>query len=197
MERVGKAGGGQERGARALALDERVGSEGRAVDHGPQGVEPDGLVLGHKLFDTGEATLCTTVEQRVRLAAPLDPEWRRRIDERRVAWDGPARERRPRPSNPRGLRDSAHDRVKSAEIDVTGEAALSHYIHRFSAANGHAIAGGCVLACAADRRLMGRDAGRIGVTELLVGVPFPTVAFEMTIGISLSAFSFARKVLWR
>jgi len=48
-----------------------------------------------------------------------------------------------------------------------------------AAINGHAIAGGCVLACAADRRLMGREAGRIGVTELLVGVPFPSAALEI------------------
>jgi enoyl-CoA hydratase len=48
-----------------------------------------------------------------------------------------------------------------------------------AAVNGHAIAGGCVIACAADRRLMARDAGRIGVTELLVGVPFPPMAFEI------------------
>ncbi len=48
-----------------------------------------------------------------------------------------------------------------------------------AAINGHAIAGGCVLACAADRRLMAREAGRIGVTELLVGVPFPTAAMEI------------------
>ena len=48
-----------------------------------------------------------------------------------------------------------------------------------AAINGHAIAGGCVLACAADKRLMARDAGRIGVTELLVGVAFPPVAMEI------------------
>lgn len=48
-----------------------------------------------------------------------------------------------------------------------------------AAVNGHAIAGGCVLACCADRRIMGRDAGRIGVTEILVGVPFPALAFEV------------------
>jgi enoyl-CoA hydratase len=48
-----------------------------------------------------------------------------------------------------------------------------------AAINGHAIAGGCILACCADRRLMARDAGRIGVTELLVGVPFPALAFEI------------------
>jgi enoyl-CoA hydratase len=48
-----------------------------------------------------------------------------------------------------------------------------------AAVNGHAVAGGCVLACAADRRLMARETGRIGVTELLVGVPFPPMAFEI------------------
>lgn len=48
-----------------------------------------------------------------------------------------------------------------------------------AAINGHAIAGGCVLACCADRRIMARANGRIGVTELLVGVPFPALAFEI------------------
>jgi len=48
-----------------------------------------------------------------------------------------------------------------------------------AAVNGHAIAGGCVLACAADGRLGARGAGRIGVTELLVGVPFPAIALEI------------------
>jgi enoyl-CoA hydratase len=45
--------------------------------------------------------------------------------------------------------------------------------------NGHAIAGGCVLACATDRRIMAKDGGRTGVTELQVGVPFPPLAFEI------------------
>ena len=48
-----------------------------------------------------------------------------------------------------------------------------------AAINGHAIAGGCVLACCADRRIVAQDAGRIGVTEILVGVPFPALAFEV------------------
>jgi len=46
-----------------------------------------------------------------------------------------------------------------------------------AAVNGHAIAGGCVLAAAADLRLM--SGGSIGLTELRVGVPFPTVALEI------------------
>jgi enoyl-CoA hydratase len=48
-----------------------------------------------------------------------------------------------------------------------------------AAINGHAIAGGCVLACCADGRLMARGAGRMGITELLVGLPFPALAFEV------------------
>ncbi len=48
-----------------------------------------------------------------------------------------------------------------------------------AAVNGHAIAGGCVLECCADRRIAAKDGGRIGVTELLVGVPFPAMAFEV------------------
>lgn len=48
-----------------------------------------------------------------------------------------------------------------------------------AAINGHAIAGGCILACCADYRLMAKDGGRMGVTEILVGVPFPPMAFEV------------------
>ena len=48
-----------------------------------------------------------------------------------------------------------------------------------AAVNGHAIAGGCVFACACDWRVMGAGRGRIGVPELAVGVPFPTEPYEI------------------
>ncbi|HEY2825934.1 MAG TPA: enoyl-CoA hydratase/isomerase family protein [Gemmatimonadales bacterium] len=48
-----------------------------------------------------------------------------------------------------------------------------------AAVNGHAIAGGCVMTCAADYRLMADGKGTIGVPELTVGVPFPLVAIEI------------------
>ena len=44
-----------------------------------------------------------------------------------------------------------------------------------AAVNGHAIAGGCILAAACDHRVMARGNGRIGVPELQVGVPFPAL----------------------
>jgi enoyl-CoA hydratase len=48
-----------------------------------------------------------------------------------------------------------------------------------AAINGHAIAGGCVFAACCDYRMMCDDTSRIGVTELLVGVPFPATALEI------------------
>jgi enoyl-CoA hydratase len=46
-----------------------------------------------------------------------------------------------------------------------------------AAVDGHAIAGGCVIAAACDLRLMSK--GTIGLAELSVGVPFPPVALEI------------------
>lgn len=48
-----------------------------------------------------------------------------------------------------------------------------------AAVNGHAIAGGCIVALSADYKLMAEGKGRIGVPELKVGVPFPASAFEI------------------
>ncbi len=48
-----------------------------------------------------------------------------------------------------------------------------------AAVNGAAVAGGCILASACDHRVMNSGRGRIGVTEMLVGVPFPVTALEI------------------
>lgn len=48
-----------------------------------------------------------------------------------------------------------------------------------AAVNGHAIAGGCILAAACDRRLMADGNGRIGIPELVVGVPFPALPLQI------------------
>lgn len=48
-----------------------------------------------------------------------------------------------------------------------------------AAVNGHAIAGGGVMTLAADYRLMAEGSGRIGVPELVVGVPFPAAPLEV------------------
>ncbi|HUO83886.1 MAG TPA: enoyl-CoA hydratase/isomerase family protein, partial [Thermoanaerobaculia bacterium] len=48
-----------------------------------------------------------------------------------------------------------------------------------AAINGHAIAGGAILAQCADLRLMASGKGRIGIPELRVGVPFPPYVIEL------------------
>ena len=56
-------------------------------------------------------------------------------------------------------------------------AVFDHPAPVVAAINGHAIAGGCVLAMAADIRLM--SSGLIGLSEVAVGVPFPVAALEI------------------
>ena len=48
-----------------------------------------------------------------------------------------------------------------------------------AAINGHAIAGGCILAATCDRRIMTEGNGRIGIPELAVGVPFPALPLQI------------------
>lgn len=65
-------------------------------------------------------------------------------------------------------------------LPALSEAFLAVFDHPgpvVAAVNGHALAGGCVIAAACDVRLMAQ--GTIGLTELGVGVPFPTSAIEI------------------
>ncbi|MBI3948870.1 MAG: enoyl-CoA hydratase/isomerase family protein [Acidobacteria bacterium] len=48
-----------------------------------------------------------------------------------------------------------------------------------AAINGHTIAGGCIVTCACDYRIMAEGGGKIGVPELVVGVAFPSLALEI------------------
>ena len=65
-------------------------------------------------------------------------------------------------------------------LPALSEALLAVFDHPgpvLAAVNGHAIAGGCLLAAACDFRVMSQ--GTIGLAELTVGVPFPPVALEI------------------
>lgn len=58
-------------------------------------------------------------------------------------------------------------------------AVFDHPGPTIAAVNGHAIAGGLVLALACDQRLAAEGDARLGLSELNVGVPFPTSAIEI------------------
>ncbi len=48
-----------------------------------------------------------------------------------------------------------------------------------AAVNGHAIAGGCIIAAGCDHVILARGSARMGITELAVGVAFPALPLAM------------------
>ena len=64
-------------------------------------------------------------------------------------------------------------------LDEFLRAALTFPKPMVAAINGHAIAGGCILAAACDHRIMVEGNGRIGIPELAVGVPFPALPLQI------------------
>jgi enoyl-CoA hydratase/carnithine racemase len=64
-------------------------------------------------------------------------------------------------------------------LDNFLRAALTFPKPMIAAINGHAIAGGCILAATCDHRIMSEGAARIGIPELAVGVPFPALPLQI------------------
>lgn len=93
---------------------------------------------------------------------------------------------------------TGYDQFFSAGLNLKGlpddEAGMASFIDRFeavnlellefplpivAAVNGHAIAGGCVLACTADVRIGAEGNYKLGVSEVSLGIVFPSSAFEI------------------
>jgi acyl-CoA thioester hydrolase len=112
----------------------------------PIATESDGLVVGHKLVNTGRDEVVTTFEHRLRLVnpdgapTPLSARDRERVERGRAVWDGPARERRGRPKSLDGLQETARDTIRPWEAGGSVPGALAAYVHRFSGANSHVLA---------------------------------------------------------
>lgn len=76
--------------------------------------------------------------------------------------------------------DDAQMRAFLAALDGAFRALLGSDTPIVGAITGHAIAGGAVLAAACDHAVVSdSDRVRLGLTELDVGVPFPTSAIEI------------------
>jgi enoyl-CoA hydratase len=91
------------------------------------------------------------------------------------------------------LMASAHPRLFSPGLDLVSlierdREAMRDFMNRFAtvlwglfgllkpvvaAINGHAVAGGCILALTADYRVLSRAAAQIGLNEVKIGIPLP------------------------
>lgn len=72
-----------------------------------------------------------------------------------------------------------HARAFLTALSRAFVAVFEHPAPTVAAVNGHAIAGGLVIAAACDHRIAGDGRAKLGLTELAVGVPFPTAAAEI------------------
>ena len=71
----------------------------------------------------------------------------------------------------------------TAFVDRLGETMLAWFSlprPTIAAVNGHAIAGGCVLALSCDLRIVSDADIQLGLNEVQVGIPFPSVPLEIT-----------------
>jgi Delta3-Delta2-enoyl-CoA isomerase len=104
-----------------------------------------------------------------------------------------------RSGDARGMVLTGYDRFFSAGLDLVAlygleRGAMDEFMRRFDAVllrvfayprpvvaalGGHAVAGGAILALACDGRVMGQTAGRFGLNEIQLGVPFPASALEI------------------
>jgi len=119
------------------------------IRSGVIGVDDAGLRIAHEVVDSADGVVCTRVEQGLavvdlasRARRPLTPAHQTTAAGHRVDWAAA-------PAGPPSLQHSdgddglvevARDAIKPAEIDTLGEAGLSAYIHRFSAANAQLFA---------------------------------------------------------
>lgn len=111
------------------------------VQSGVLAAEASTLRIGHRLVNSASGDVCATVEQTVarvdrasRTPVPFPAAVRAAAQARVVDWDGPPRERRPPPRGMEGFQVAARDVIAPHEAGPAGEARLSAYIHRFSAA---------------------------------------------------------------
>ncbi|MCB0918859.1 MAG: enoyl-CoA hydratase/isomerase family protein [Actinobacteria bacterium] len=94
------------------------------------------------------------------------------------------------------LVDYSRDELRAfmASFDTALKKLLTLPVPTVAAVNGHAIAGGCVIAVMCDRRVMAQTAATIGLTEVHLGVSLPSIVSE-TLKLRLAPAGVARVML--
>ncbi len=113
------------------------------IRSGVTGAGDDGLGVAHEVVDSGDGTLCTSVEQKIvlveaasRKRRPLTPAQRQAALARRVETETPPDGTAvAHPESDERFVDSAADAIKPLEVNTSGEAGFAAYIHRFTASN--------------------------------------------------------------
>lgn len=119
------------------------------IRSGVAGVDDSDLRIVHEVIDSADGTVCTTfaqgvalIDRKTRARRPLTTKQREAALAHRV--ESPAIDDGPpppaAPTSDEGFFDAARDAIKPSEISLSGEAAMSAYIHRFSASNAHVLA---------------------------------------------------------
>lgn len=97
----------------------------------------DGLRLGHRVVDSAKGDVVTWFDARWDLsAAPLTPQQRESISKRLAEWNGPAAERRGKPTATAGFIPTARGRVKPGDVNAAGCFAMGAAVLRFSNSSG-------------------------------------------------------------
>jgi acyl-CoA thioesterase FadM len=107
----------------------------------PIALDENSVRLGHQVIDSADGEVTAWAEETLDYAATSLPLLiREAIGARRLAWPGPAVERRPEPTTLDQFIPTVRDRIKPMDLDSGGRVALSGLVHRFTAGSIQALA---------------------------------------------------------
>lgn len=105
------------------------------IESGVLEAAPTALRLGHRLINSANGAVCTTVEQRLVLppqVRPLSETEQARLVDFDFPWDAPKEDPGLADNATTGFIVAGLDRVRAHELDATGVMALANYVHRGS-----------------------------------------------------------------
>lgn len=115
--------------ARELRAGSSFHIDSAAIDTDAAGA----LRLGHRFVDSANGAVVSWIEEYWELPpGALPGERRDAIAARLAAWEGPAAEARPEPSDDAGFIPTARGRVKPTDLSADGRFSMAAIVHRFT-----------------------------------------------------------------